>query len=223
MFVMPVASQEKVSIGVTALLSFFFIILMLADVCPRSNTESLPLLLFFIVITMGFSCLSIMLTMIVMNLQLQPRDTGVPRWVKALFLQKVARSLGVKPDGHISRPASVAPAKGHSIKVAPLPDGTGTTYGVKSSVPPIGHERTFEEIPMGEKVKQNLGKEAGGGRSEIDELCEFLTAKAQRKELQRMMTEEWAMLAAVVDRILCILFAIAITITIVSVIVSIIT
>lgn len=164
-----------------------------------------------------------MLTMIVMNLQLQPRDTGVPRWVKALFLQKVARSLGVRPDGHISRPASVAPGKGHSIKVAPLPYGTDTTYGVKSSVPPTGHERTFEEIPMGEKMKQHLGREAGGGRSEIEELCEFLTAKAQRKELQRMMTEEWAMLAAVVDRILCILFAIAITITIVAVIVSIIT
>lgn len=44
MFVMPVASQEKVSIGITALLSFFFIILMLADVCPRSSTENLPLL-----------------------------------------------------------------------------------------------------------------------------------------------------------------------------------
>ena len=151
--------------------------------------------------------------MIVINLQLQPRESGVPRWAKVFFIQKIGSYLCVKHGLKLSHPSAVHP----------MTNPKSDTEMTPSSVPPMGHEIRFVTSSSSSIQKNYSISNPMADSHSLQSLLEFYRARARRKDNQRQTMEEWIVLATVVDRLLCIAFAIAIIVFTVSTLLSLVT
>ncbi|XP_075256845.1 neuronal acetylcholine receptor subunit beta-3-like isoform X2 [Convolutriloba macropyga] len=70
-FVLPCESGEKISLGITVLLSLFVNLLNLVDLLPESS-DSFPILGSYYLISMGLVASSVVMTVIVLNIHHQP-------------------------------------------------------------------------------------------------------------------------------------------------------
>ena len=79
-FFLPLESGERVSMGVTLLLSFSVFILMINDEIPRTSNE-IPVIIIYIILTIAISTLSIAETVLVLNLYHTGGDKKPPAWM----------------------------------------------------------------------------------------------------------------------------------------------
>ncbi|KAM5318260.1 neuronal acetylcholine receptor subunit alpha-10 [Glossophaga mutica] len=108
-FHLPADSGEKVSLGVTVLLSLTVFQLILAESMPPA--ESVPLIGKYYMATMTMVTFSTALTILIMNLHYcGPSARPVPAWAQAFLLGHLARGLCVRergePCGQSRRPES---------------------------------------------------------------------------------------------------------------------
>ena len=171
---------------------------------------------------MGFSGISLMLTLIVINLQLQPRDTRVSRWANVFFIQKIGGCLRVKHGLKLSHPSAVHPMTGI---VTHKGNDAEVFASNPSSVPPIGHRIEFISSAGNFNMTKRFVHDNESVINDNDSmklLREFYETKARRKDVRRQVIEEWVVLATVIDRLLCVIFAVVIilytTITTVAII-----
>ncbi|XP_033637061.1 neuronal acetylcholine receptor subunit alpha-10-like [Asterias rubens] len=91
-FVLPADSGEKVSLGITVLLSLTVFLLLIAESMPPSST--VPVIGQYYAATMLLVSISIMLTVIILNLHHRgPVCRPVPRWMRRLFIQRLGPIL----------------------------------------------------------------------------------------------------------------------------------
>ncbi|XP_039770641.1 neuronal acetylcholine receptor subunit alpha-10 [Ornithorhynchus anatinus] len=105
-FLLPAASGEKVSLGVTVLLALTVFQLLVAETMPPA--ESVPLIGKYYIVTMTMVTASTALTIFIMNLHYcGPGARPVPAWARALILDRLARLLCMRePEGDPSEPQS---------------------------------------------------------------------------------------------------------------------
>ena len=85
-FCIPPDSSEKIALGVTVLLSFSVFMLAISEKLPETS-ESIPLLGIYLTVVMAITCVSVVMTVIVINFHHRgPIKTRVPnlvrRWLK---------------------------------------------------------------------------------------------------------------------------------------------
>ncbi|ELT91506.1 hypothetical protein CAPTEDRAFT_222058 [Capitella teleta] len=85
MFYLPIESGEKVSFGITVLLSYTLLLLMINDITPKGGPR-VPLLTLYIIFSMILSALALITTFFILRVHNHPPDTPVPRWARRLFL-----------------------------------------------------------------------------------------------------------------------------------------
>ncbi|KAM9817473.1 neuronal acetylcholine receptor subunit alpha-7-like [Neosynchiropus ocellatus] len=98
-FMLPVESGAKISLGVTVLLCFMVLLLMVTEVIPASS-DSVPLIAQYLITTMVIVGLSIIATVVVLHLHHHdPRGQKMPKWAREFLLKWCARLLQMKnPD-----------------------------------------------------------------------------------------------------------------------------
>ncbi|XP_078575464.1 neuronal acetylcholine receptor subunit alpha-10-like [Branchiostoma floridae x Branchiostoma japonicum] len=111
-FYVPAESGDKISFGVTVLLALSVFLLMIAEQMPVS--EHVPLVSWYVIVTLVLLSLSLLLGSIVVNLSICTADTKpVPAWVRRLVLRymslvlcmgDLSGSLAVKPDQETDEP-----------------------------------------------------------------------------------------------------------------------
>ncbi|XP_072042453.1 neuronal acetylcholine receptor subunit alpha-9-like [Amphiura filiformis] len=91
-FFLPAESGEKISLGITVLLSLTVFLLLVAELLPPSG--AVPIVAIYYATTMVMVSLSLSFSVVVLNLHHRGADTRpVPKWMKRIMLGKVSRIL----------------------------------------------------------------------------------------------------------------------------------
>ncbi|KAI0214765.1 Acetylcholine receptor subunit beta, partial [Lamellibrachia satsuma] len=93
-FYLPPDSGEKVSLGITVLLSFSVFLLLVADNVPKTS-EDVPLIAIYLTMVMVMAAVSIFASVVVLDLHHQDSSRTVPRWLRTLVFGYVGRLLCV--------------------------------------------------------------------------------------------------------------------------------
>ncbi|XP_070206509.1 neuronal acetylcholine receptor subunit beta-4-like [Littorina saxatilis] len=106
-FSLPAESGEKVSMGMTLMLTFIFLLSILMDVLPGSSLQT-SVFMVYLVGLCACSALSVVLTVLVLSLHHRP--DSLPLTKPALFFVQCSTGRAcVKKNGPVLRKTSVAP------------------------------------------------------------------------------------------------------------------
>ncbi|CAF1136037.1 unnamed protein product [Rotaria sp. Silwood1] len=95
-FYLPTESGEKVSLGLTVLLSFSVFMLVIAESMPATS-EFIPLIGIYFILVMGLTSLSVLLAVILLNVHLYGSSLKpVPNRLRSLLFFHIAPYLHVK-------------------------------------------------------------------------------------------------------------------------------
>uniref|UniRef100_A0A3B3WVX3 Cholinergic receptor, nicotinic, alpha 4b n=1 Tax=Poecilia mexicana TaxID=48701 RepID=A0A3B3WVX3_9TELE len=107
-FYLPSQCGEKITLCISVLLSLTVFLLLITEIIP-STSLVIPLIGEYLLFTMVFVTLSIIITVFVLNVHHRsPKTHGMPHWVRRVFLDLVPRVLFMKrpPGTHLCRSQS---------------------------------------------------------------------------------------------------------------------
>uniref|UniRef100_A0A4W5KDF2 Cholinergic receptor, nicotinic, alpha 4b n=1 Tax=Hucho hucho TaxID=62062 RepID=A0A4W5KDF2_9TELE len=114
-FYLPSQCGEKITLCISVLLSLTVFLLLITEIIP-STSLVIPLIGEYLLFTMIFVTLSIIITVFVLNVHHRsPRTHGMPHWVRRVFLDLVPRVLFMK------RASSTEPTVGLVIRETMVP------------------------------------------------------------------------------------------------------
>ncbi|KAM6967460.1 neuronal acetylcholine receptor subunit alpha-7-like [Aplochiton taeniatus] len=98
-FLLPASSGEKISLGITVLLSLTVFMLLVAEIMPATS-DSIPLIGQYFASTMVIVGMSVVATVIVLSYHHHDPNSGhMPHWVELVLLQWVPWFLRMKRPG----------------------------------------------------------------------------------------------------------------------------
>ncbi|XP_069552014.1 neuronal acetylcholine receptor subunit alpha-7-like isoform X2 [Brachyistius frenatus] len=137
-FLLPANSGEKISLGITVLLSLTVFMLMVAEIMPATS-DSVPLIGQYFASTMVIVGMSVVATVIVLQFHHHNPDSGhMPRWVHLVLLQWVPWFLRMKRPGDGAEPTfSNSQADSQSKTLSSPTTTTTTTTTIPTPVPSV--------------------------------------------------------------------------------------
>ncbi|XP_024122715.1 neuronal acetylcholine receptor subunit alpha-7 isoform X2 [Oryzias melastigma] len=126
-FLLPANSGEKISLGITVLLSLTVFMLMVAEIMPATS-DSVPLIGQYFASTMVIVGMSVVATVIVLQFHHHTPNSGqMPRWVHLVLLQWVPWFLRMKRPGEGAEPTLSNSQVDSRSKTLSSPTTTTTT------------------------------------------------------------------------------------------------
>ncbi|XP_061625908.1 neuronal acetylcholine receptor subunit alpha-7-like isoform X3 [Phyllopteryx taeniolatus] len=105
-FLLPADSGEKISLGITVLLSLTVFMLLVAEIMPATS-DSVPLIAQYFASTMMIVGLSVVVTVLVLQFHHHdPQGGKMPKWVRVILLNWCAWFLRMKKPGEERKPSS---------------------------------------------------------------------------------------------------------------------
>ncbi|XP_064653019.1 acetylcholine receptor subunit beta-like [Lineus longissimus] len=210
MFHLPPDSGEKISMGVTILLAFTVFQMVIAESLPNTSDKT-PIIVIYIMGLMTTSALSIILSVLVLQLHLRG-DTVMPKCLRFLAFECLARVLGMYASAQkklkrtenaelffanrrkSSIPNIFTPVEINGIQLEPV-TGKPITDGVHLSVltPTNGRAHSLAARKDLENVELYLAKI-------VDLMSRYFMFQkdlAEKKELRK----QWKELARILDRL----------------------
>ncbi|KAG7231533.1 hypothetical protein INR49_011580, partial [Caranx melampygus] len=136
-FLLPANSGEKISLGITVLLSLTVFMLMVAEIMPATS-DSVPLIGQYFASTMVIVGMSVVATVIVLQFHHHSPDSGqMPRWVHLVLLQWVPWFLRMKRPGEGAEPTLSNSQADSQSKTLSSPTTTTTTTTIPTPVPSV--------------------------------------------------------------------------------------
>ncbi|XP_072904749.1 neuronal acetylcholine receptor subunit beta-3-like isoform X1 [Hemitrygon akajei] len=180
-FYSPSDEGEKLSLSTSVLVSLTVFLLLIEEIIP-SSSRVIPLIGEYLLFTMIFVTLSIIVTVFVINVHHRSSTTYHPMapWVKKLFLQTLPRLLCMR--GHTDR------------------------YHCPGSAPssPKGKQKAFEN-PQHASVRNNE-KAMVAILEKAAESVRYISSHIKKEHSIREVVEDWKFVAQVLDRIFLWLF-----------------
>jgi nicotinic acetylcholine receptor len=199
-FYLPSDSGEKVALCISILLSLTVFFLLLAELIPPTSLV-VPLIGKYLLFTMILVTLSIVVTVIVLNIHFRsPLTHKMPPWVRRVFLQVLPKLLWMR------RPKNIEPFQVHQrnrIK-------SQTTSNIL--VPLIDHKRemstylanggNYDHDENSTSLYPNEIKKAFDG-------LKCIAANMRQEDEEKKIKEEWKYVALVIDRLFLYIFTTA--------------
>ncbi|XP_058503181.1 neuronal acetylcholine receptor subunit alpha-7-like isoform X1 [Solea solea] len=136
-FLLPANSGEKISLGITVLLSLTVFMLMVAEIMPATS-DSVPLIGQYFASTMVIVGMSVVATVIVLQFHHHDPNSGhMPRWVHLVLLQWVPWFLRMKRPGEGVDPTLSNSQTDSQSKTMSSPTTTATTATIPTPMPSI--------------------------------------------------------------------------------------
>ncbi|KAM8792602.1 neuronal acetylcholine receptor subunit alpha-7-like [Eudromia elegans] len=223
-FLLPADSGEKISLGITVLLSLTVFMLLVAEIMPATS-DSVPLIAQYFASIMVIVGLSVVVTVLVLQFHHHDPQAGkMPRWVRVVLLNWCAWFLRMKKPGESMKPLSCRQGQG----------GRGAGARGADSLLLPGQPSSNGTVPRGHGApgSRDAGRAPPHGaraapRSHLDdglpvvlrilEEVQFIAARFRRQDEGEEICSEWKFAAAVIDRLCLVaftLFAIVCTLTI---------
>uniref|UniRef100_A0A7N8XQU9 Neuronal acetylcholine receptor subunit alpha-7-like n=1 Tax=Mastacembelus armatus TaxID=205130 RepID=A0A7N8XQU9_9TELE len=192
-FLLPANSGEKISLGITVLLSLTVFMLMVAEIMPATS-DSVPLIGQYFASTMVIVGMSVVATVIVLQFHHHNPNSGhMPRWVHLVLLQWVPWFLRMK------RPSEGADP---TFSMSPEPDPSITSSGLEAAA---GAGRSAATHPQSSVTRAvAVGNQLQALLVEV----QFLVERVREQDRQLSLVEQWQFAAAVIDRLCLVGFSV---------------
>uniref|UniRef100_A0A8P4KL53 Neuronal acetylcholine receptor subunit alpha-7 n=1 Tax=Dicentrarchus labrax TaxID=13489 RepID=A0A8P4KL53_DICLA len=206
-FLLPADSGEKISLGITVLLSLTVFMLLVAEIMPATS-DSVPLIAQYFASTMMIVGMSVVVTVIVLQFHHHdPQGGKMPKWVRVVLLNWCAWFLRMKqPGDERKRPGyKYRHSSQHHSSTSSIE--MGTSNGSMSLY--FGNYHPIERVGS----VGGLGIAVGGigiPPPEIQRILEEVSYIAQRfrdQDEAEAICSEWKFAAAVVDRLCLVAFS----------------
>ena len=208
-FYLPSDSGEKVALCISILLSLTVFFLLLAELIPPTSLV-VPLIGKYLLFTMILVTLSIVVTVIVLNIHFRsPLTHKMPPWVRRVFLQVLPKLLWMRRPKNIE--LFPVPSPNHSKS------GTAGNYHLVPLLRNISerdmylvngsnHDREYRDDPNPSSSSSSLYPH------EIKKAFEGLkciAANMRQEDEEKKIKEEWKYVALVIDRLFLYIFTTA--------------
>ncbi|TRY65349.1 hypothetical protein DNTS_005925 [Danionella cerebrum] len=233
-FLLPADSGEKISLGITVLLSLTVFMLLVAEIMPATS-DSVPLIAQYFASTMMIVGLSVVVTVLVLQFHHHdPHGGKMPRWVRVILLNWCAWFLRMKKPGEERKakykyePSPAHHASASSIQMAIMPGQPSSANSTTN-----GHMNLYFGYHTIDNAccppSSDSGVSCSGGRvggSPNEEQREPVRIFSGEQEIHRILSEvmyiaqrfrdqdeaeaicsEWKFAAAVVDRLCLVAFS----------------
>nr|XP_032528401.1 neuronal acetylcholine receptor subunit alpha-7 isoform X4 [Danaus plexippus plexippus] len=243
-FTLPPDSGEKLTLGVTILLSLTVFLNLVAETLPQVS-DAIPLLGTYFNCIMFMVASSVVLTVVVLNYHHRTADIHeMPQWIKTVFLQwlpwilrmsrpgkKITRKtimmsnrmreLELKERSSKSLLANVLDIDDDFRHVPPPPNSTASTgnLGPGCSIFRTDFRRSFVRPSTMEDVGGGLGSHHRELHLILREL-QFITARMKKADDEAELISDWKFAAMVVDRFCLFVFTLFTIIATVAVLLS---
>ncbi|XP_029013881.1 neuronal acetylcholine receptor subunit alpha-7 isoform X2 [Betta splendens] len=230
-FLLPADSGEKISLGITVLLSLTVFMLLVAEIMPATS-DSVPLIAQYFASTMMIVGLSVVVTVLVLQFHHHDPHAGkMPKWVRVILLNWCAWFLRMKKPGEETK---AAPAASYKYSHPP-PHHTSTSSIQMSSIPgpasaPAAATNGAMNLyfgfrsmgtdnpafpPSADASPHNAGSEPAppappAPPPEIGQILEevqYIARRFREQDEGEAVCSEWKFAAAVVDRLCLVAFS----------------
>nr|AAB51667.1 acetylcholine receptor alpha subunit precursor [Haemonchus contortus] len=203
-FYLPSDSGEKVTLCISILVALTIFFLLLTEIIPATSI-TLPLIGKYLLFTMVMVTLSVVVTVISLNLHFRTPTTHLmPKWVKLVFLKWLPKVLFMR---------------------RPLDDGDESFRRV-SSRKGIGPTTFDGKIPLNlheHRVSRDIGKSLANAAIDeriqklyyspqvvkaFENIC-FIAELLKKKDRDDKIDEDWKYVAMVLDRLFLLIFSFA--------------
>ncbi|CAF1383687.1 unnamed protein product, partial [Didymodactylos carnosus] len=230
-FYLPSDSGEKVALCISILLSLTVFFLLLAELIPPTSLV-VPLIGKYLLFTMILVTLSIVVTVVVLNIHFRsPLTHQMPQWVRRVFLHVLPKLLWMRRPKSTIDPLCYR-AVGNSsntvvVKTAAVPSRTTTTTTLTSSKKSPyqirknynSDTRLLDDYDNSDNI---IGSGCGddGIRSQSESLypaeikkafegLKFVAEHMRQEDEEKKIKEEWKYVALVIDRLFLYIFTTA--------------
>ncbi|XP_061595526.1 neuronal acetylcholine receptor subunit alpha-7a [Cololabis saira] len=233
-FLLPADSGEKISLGITVLLSLTVFMLLVAEIMPATS-DSVPLIAEYFATTMVIVGLSVIATVVVLQYHHHDPDGGkMPKWTRVVLLNWCAWFLRMKRPGEervrsacpnktwrssltsveLNASASAAqPTNGNMLHVAvrgleSIPYSTATTSPDSGVICGRLLGRAGEE-----EMLLHTSQSSSGGILELElaklvDEVRYIAKRFRDHDEDESVCNEWKFAASVIDRLCLMAFSI---------------
>ncbi|KAE8617021.1 hypothetical protein XENTR_v10008954 [Xenopus tropicalis] len=209
-FYLPSDCGEKVTLCMSVLLSLTVFLLVITEIIP-STSLVIPLIGEYLLFTMIFVTLSIVITVFVLNVHYRtPKTHTMPHWVKRFFLHLLPKVMFMtRPE---KQPYALKPQAYLDISSSEIRSCQDQLFYQDSSCACGQLKRLYTSdtacnVTRGSSLESmyNLGLHSGSGLSpEIREAIEdvhFIAENMKAQDEAKEVQDDWKYVAMVIDRI----------------------
>ncbi|PAV91319.1 hypothetical protein WR25_21905 [Diploscapter pachys] len=205
-FYLPSESGEKVTLCISILVALTIFFLLLTEIIPATSL-TLPLIGKYLLFTMVMVTLSVVVTVVDLNLHFRTPTTHImPNWIKKVFLQWLPRILFMRRplDEHEEYLKRMSSRRGLS----------GPTTTLDGKIPLNMHSH---------RVSRDIGKAIANAAVDeriqrlyyspqvvkaFENIC-FIAELLKKKDRDDKVDEDWKYVAMVLDRLFLLVFSLA--------------
>ncbi|KDR22512.1 Acetylcholine receptor subunit alpha-type acr-16 [Zootermopsis nevadensis] len=234
-FTLPPDSGEKLTLGVTILLSLTVFLNLVAEKMP-STSDAVPLIGTYFNCIMFMVASSVVLTVVVLNYHHRTADIHeMPQWIKSVFLQWLPWMLGMsRPGKKITRKSILMSnrmkemelkersSKSLIANVLDIDDDIRHCSGINSTSASAGFIRSGGRGTM-TTLDDTSGSTFSAAQRELQSILkelQFITARMRKADDEAELISDWKFAAMVVDRFCLIIFTMFTIIATVAVLLS---
>ncbi|KAK9542383.1 hypothetical protein VZT92_000252 [Zoarces viviparus] len=232
-FLLPADSGEKISLGITVLLSLTVFMLLVAEIMPATS-DSVPLIAQYFATTMVIVGLSVIATVLVLQYHHHdPDGSKMPKWTRVILLNWCAWFLRMKRPGeerlhsacHNKAPrnsmtsmelnagASAPQSTNGNMLYVGIRGLESIQYSTTATSPDSGvlcarlAGRAGEDEML---LKAAQGSTAGSVEPELAKILEevrFIAKRFRDQDVDKSVCNEWKFAASVIDRLCLMAFS----------------
>ncbi|KAL9924786.1 neuronal acetylcholine receptor subunit alpha-7 isoform X2 [Glossina fuscipes] len=229
-FTLPPDSGEKLTLGVTILLSLTVFLNLVAETLPQVS-DAIPLLGTYFNCIMFMVASSVVLTVVVLNYHHRTADIHeMPPWIKSVFLQWLPWILRMgRPGRKITRKTillsnrmkelELKERSSKSLLANVLDIDDDFRHTISGSQTAIGSSASFGRPTTVEEHHNTIGFNHKDLHLILKEL-QFITARMRKADDEAELISDWKFAAMVVDRFCLIIFTLFTIIATVTVLLS---
>ncbi|KAM8974573.1 neuronal acetylcholine receptor subunit alpha-3-like [Pelodytes ibericus] len=214
-FYLPSDCGEKVTLCMSVLLSLTVFLLVITEIIP-STSLVIPLIGEYLLFTMIFVTLSIVITVFVLNVHYRtPKTHTMPRWVKKIFLQMLPKIMFMTRPAKEETCAVISPLNADIFNINSI--SSSEIHSCKDqlfyqdSTCPCGQFKRFYTSDIACNLTRDSSLESvdnlpsnSGLSQEIREAIEnvhFIAENMRTQNEAREIQNDWKYVAMVIDRI----------------------
>jgi len=203
-FYLPAEAGEKVTLGISILLSLVVFLLLVSKILPPTSLV-IPLIAKYLLFTFVMNFLSVLVTVINLNFNFRsPRTHTMPNWMRVVFLEYLPIVLRMK-----------RPKKTRLRWMTDMHGSSPPCEHVPTSLPPDGVPMLGTQIGDQANLSQAFSSVAGQlspAAARATEAIEFIAEHLKCEDEYVQIREDWKYVAMTIDRLQLYLFTLGTTV-----------
>ncbi|XP_071944532.1 neuronal acetylcholine receptor subunit alpha-6-like [Antedon mediterranea] len=219
-FYLPSDAQEKITLCISVLLALIVFLLLIPDIIPPTS-QTIPLIAKYMIFTMAMVSVSIIATVVTINLHFRTITTHeMPLWIRVVFLKFLPRFLCMKRPNPECMTNTTIRNKDKNTKMQQrtylVPSGKNKTSYNKYTIHHTAMTPSSKEDMEVQEPKAPAYKEEWRPRSrkwkELLQSINFIKETLTIADDIDQSEEDWRFVGLVIDRLLLWVFIIAVNI-----------